>query len=83
MLSTLYGALLAHLLCHPLAGAIERRGLARERKRKGLGPELPFELIGRADGRLTLADPGTGRRVDLDSFGPDNSAVFASLMLAR
>jgi putative photosynthetic complex assembly protein len=59
------------------------RGLARERKRQGLGPELPFELIGRADGRLTLADPGTGRRVDLDSFGPDNSAVFASLMSAR
>lgn len=59
------------------------RGLARERKRMGLGPELPFELIGRADGRLTLVDPGTGRRVDLDAFGPDNSSVFAALMSAR
>ena len=36
VLSTLYGALLAHLLWHPLAGAIERRGLARERSRDAL-----------------------------------------------
>ena len=56
------------------------RGLARERKRQGIGPELPFRLIGRADGRLTLEDPGTGRRVDLESFGPTNAAVFAQLM---
>ncbi len=56
------------------------RGLVRERKRQGLGPETPFELLGRADGRLTLVDPGTGRRVDLESFGPSNSAVFARLI---
>jgi putative photosynthetic complex assembly protein len=58
------------------------RGLVRERKRQGLGPETPFELLGRSDGRLTLVDPGTGRRVDLESFGPSNSAVFARLMLS-
>jgi len=29
---------------------------------------------------LTLVDPGTGRRVDLESFGPTNAAVFARLM---
>jgi putative photosynthetic complex assembly protein len=57
------------------------RGLARERKREGVGPDLPFKLIGRADGRLTLEDPGTGRRVDLESFGPTNAAVFAKLMV--
>jgi putative photosynthetic complex assembly protein len=56
------------------------RGLARERKRQGVGPEVPFQLIGRADGRLTLVDPGTKRRVDLESFGPTNAAVFAKLM---
>lgn len=56
------------------------RGLARERKRQGVGPEVAFQLIGRADGRLTLVDPGTGRRVDLESFGPTNAAVFAKLM---
>lgn len=56
------------------------RGLVRERKRQGLGPETPFQLLGRADGRLTLVDPGTGRRVDLESFGPTNSAVFGNLL---
>jgi putative photosynthetic complex assembly protein len=56
------------------------RGLVRERKRQGLGPETPFELLGRADGRLTLVDPGTHRRIDLESFGPTNSAVFAQLL---
>ncbi len=56
------------------------RGLARERKRQGVGPQIAFQLIGRADGRLTLLDPGTGRRVDLESFGPTNAAVFARLM---
>ena len=56
------------------------RGLARERRRQGIGQEQPFELIGRADGRLTLTDPATGRRVDLESFGPTNAAAFARLM---
>lgn len=36
VLTSLYGALLAHLLCHPLASAIERRGLAEEREREAL-----------------------------------------------
>jgi putative photosynthetic complex assembly protein len=59
------------------------RGLARERKRQGIGAEPSFRLIGRADGRLTLEDPATGRRVDLESFGPTNAAVFAQLMVAK
>ena len=58
------------------------RGLARERKRSGLGPEQAFQLIGRADGRLTLQDPATGRVVDLESFGPVNAAEFARLLNA-
>jgi putative photosynthetic complex assembly protein len=53
------------------------RGLARERKRRGLDGSEPLQLIGRADGRLTLADPSTGERIDLESFGPANAAVFA------
>lgn len=56
------------------------RGLARERHRRGIGPEIPFRMIGRADGKLTLEDPATGRRVDLGSFGPTNAAAFAGLM---
>jgi putative photosynthetic complex assembly protein len=58
-----------------LRGAL--RGLARERKRRNLGAEQAFELIGRADGRLTLVDPATGQRIDLESFGPTNAAAFA------
>ncbi len=59
------------------------RGLARERKRQGVSPELPFRMLGRADGKLTLEDPGTGRRVDLGSFGPTNAAVFAQIMASH
>lgn len=58
------------------------RGLARQRRLEGIGPERPFELIGRADGRLTLVDPATHRRVDLESFGPTNAAEFARLLQA-
>jgi putative photosynthetic complex assembly protein len=57
------------------------RGLARERKREGVGAQASFRLIGRADGRLTLEDSSTGRRVDLESFGPTNAGVFAQLLL--
>ena len=56
------------------------RGLARERKRAGGGPDQAFELVARADGRFTLRDPVTGRRVDLDAFGPVNAAGFATLL---
>ncbi len=59
------------------------RGLTRERRRSGIGPQPPFELIGRADGRLTLADPATGRHIDLESFGPTNAAGFARLLQGR
>jgi putative photosynthetic complex assembly protein len=53
------------------------RGLARERRRRGLGADVPLLLVARADGRLTLADPATGQRIDLESFGPTNAAVYA------
>lgn len=56
------------------------RGLVRERKRQGLGPEQPFQLVAHTDGRLTLIDPATGRRVDLEAFGPTNVATFAHLL---
>jgi putative photosynthetic complex assembly protein len=58
------------------------RGLARERKRQGVGPEEPFRLVAHADGRLTLVDPTTGRRVDLEAFGATNAAAFSQLLAA-
>lgn len=56
------------------------RGLVRERKRQGAGADVPFRLVARADGRLTLEDPATTRRIDLESFGATNAAVFARLL---
>lgn len=56
------------------------RGFARDRRARGIGPDAPLQLMGRADGRLTLFDPSTGRIVDLESFGPGNAAVFARML---
>jgi putative photosynthetic complex assembly protein len=56
------------------------RGLARERRRSGIGSDIPFELVAHTDGRLTLKDPATARRVDLESFGPTNLMEFARLL---
>ena len=56
------------------------RALARDRIARKIGAEVPFKLIARADGRLTLFDPVSGQRVDLESFGPDNAAVFAQFL---
>lgn len=61
-----------------LRGAL--RALVRHRRLAGLGAEAPFLLVAHADGRLTLEDPATRHRVDLESFGPTNSAVFAQLL---
>jgi putative photosynthetic complex assembly protein len=58
------------------------RGLAQERKRRGLDSGPPFELIYRADGRLTLFDTATGRMLDLESFGPSNAGTFFRLFNA-
>ncbi len=58
------------------------RGLARDRKRAGIGPDAPFRLTSRVDGRLLLEDPATGRLIDLGAFGPVNAAVFTRLLAA-
>jgi putative photosynthetic complex assembly protein len=56
------------------------RALARERKARGLGPQQPFQLMLRTDGGLTLYDPATAQRVDLEAFGPTNADHFARLL---
>ncbi len=55
------------------------RTLTRERMRRGIGSGPAFELIGHTDGRLTLLDPATDVRIDLESFGPTNMSSFAQL----
>ena len=59
------------------------RALARERQRRGMGSQAPFELTGHVDGRITLRDTATDQRIALESFGPTNSAVFSQLQWAR
>ena len=61
-----------------LRGAV--RALARDRNARKIGSEQPFKLISRTDGRLTLFDPVSGQRVDLESFGSTNAGVFAPFL---
>ena len=58
------------------------RGMFRSRKLEAIGKENVFVLMREAEGRLTLTDPATHRRVDLDSFGPTNSAAFGNILAA-
>ena len=56
------------------------RGLANERKQRGLSREVPFRLTYWEDGSLSLDDLATGQRVNLEAFGPTNAGVFAALL---
>jgi len=56
------------------------RSLARERRSHAIGAEPPFRLTRFTDGRLSLEDLATGRRIDLEAFGPTNAGVFARLV---
>lgn len=56
------------------------RGFARERMRRDVGQEPPFRLARWDDGRVTLEDPSTGRRAELNAFGSSNVAVFAQML---
>lgn len=56
------------------------RGMARERRARGVGMEPPFNLTLWRNGTLSLTDKATGRAIELGSFGPDNRAAFAALL---
>ncbi|MEO3471049.1 photosynthetic complex assembly protein PuhC [Roseomonas sp. CAU 1739] len=56
------------------------RGMARERLREAHGPEIPFRLVAWDDGRLTLDDPATGRRIDIKAFGHTQAEAFIRLL---
>jgi putative photosynthetic complex assembly protein len=61
---------------------IVMRGLARDRLVSGIGAGPPFTLTRWADGRLSISDAATDRRVELTGFGKDNVNAFANLLLA-
>ena len=56
------------------------RSLARERAQSGIGAGPAFELTRWQDGRLSLQDLATGRRIEIDAFGPTNAASFRTLL---
>lgn len=58
------------------------RGLVRDRRSRGIESQSPFDLRRYEDGRVTLSDPLTGRKIELVSFGIDNIAVFAAYLAA-
>ena len=59
------------------------RALARHRMLSDVGREVPFELVHRADGRLSLEDPATGEAIVLNAFGSENLQAFARLLDAE
>jgi putative photosynthetic complex assembly protein len=59
------------------------RGMARDRRSRGIGQEPPFRLALWPDGRLSLRDLATGRQIELGAFGRDNRATFAQLLAAN
>ncbi len=56
------------------------RSLVHQRRIRGEGAAVPFELTEWENGALTLADPVTGDSVEVASFGPDNRAIFANML---
>lgn len=56
------------------------RGLARDRRARGIGDAPPFVLTEWRDGELSLTDTATGRSVELTAFGTTNRAAFAALL---
>lgn len=56
------------------------RGLARERRMRGIGNGPPFRLTLWKDGELSLTDSATGRSIEMTAFGSANRASFAALL---
>ena len=56
------------------------RGLARERRSRGIGNQPPFNLALYRDGELSLTDSATGRSIELTAFGSTNRASFLALL---
>lgn len=56
------------------------RSLVHQRRIRNIGPETAFTLTEWQNGNLTLADPATGSSLEVSSFGPDNRAVYQTLL---
>jgi putative photosynthetic complex assembly protein len=56
------------------------RSLVHQRRIRGQGPQVAFELTRWSDGGLTLGDPVTGYTVEVSAFGPINRSVFEQML---
>jgi putative photosynthetic complex assembly protein len=56
------------------------RGLVRQRRLGGHGPDLPFRLSTWPDGRITLLDTANGNAMELHAFGRTNAEAFLKLL---
>lgn len=59
------------------------RNLVHQRRIRNEGPQVPFTLTRWTNDNLTLADPVTGRTVEVSSFGSDNRAVYADMLPSK
>lgn len=59
------------------------RGMARDRRGQGIGPDEPFRVTRWSDGRVSLEDTATGRLVELTAFGATNAGAFARFLDAE
>ena len=57
-----------------------QNGLMTMRRRHGIDPALPIEIVRFENGRLAAIDPLTDYRVELTQFGSDNKAAFERLL---
>ncbi len=73
------GNLLADLNHGGFITVIEN-GLMTMRRRHGIDPTLPLEIVQFENGRLAAIDPLTPYRVELTQFGQDNLAAFQQLL---
>ncbi|XBQ16987.1 MAG: photosynthetic complex assembly protein PuhC [Oceanicaulis sp.] len=56
------------------------RGVARQRRMRGYGPETPVRLSRHESGDVWLTDPASGVQIYLGAFGPDNVGLFEALL---
>lgn len=57
-----------------------QNGLMTMRRRHGIDPALPLQIVQFENGRLAAIDPLTDFRVELTQFGRDNQAAFERLL---
>ncbi|MBI1250404.1 MAG: hypothetical protein GC189_02915 [Alphaproteobacteria bacterium] len=79
------GARVVHVVAPGEGGFVRgvMRGLARDRRMRGIGDEPGFRLAEWPNGRLALQDLATGKIVELNAFGADNRRAFAEILYAQ